>query len=126
MDAIPMPPIAAHLPVALSIVGPAASIVALYMAIRAFMGPRKSRQYMGKEDDHALRALEAMLLGCPKTISKILEDPGGGTRHYRSLNALLLVLPPALSAYEEYMGRESRRPALDLGLLLLLDASTHE
>jgi len=117
--------IAAHLPAALSIAGSAASIVALSMAIKAFAGSRRFRDYVDREDDHNRQALETLLRGCAKTISRILEDPGDEARYFRSLNALLLVLPAALAEYELYIRRESRRLALDLGLLLL-DASTHE
>lgn len=115
----------AHVPTALSIVGSVASAVALYMAIRAFAGSRRFREYMDREDDHNLQALETLLRGCAKTISRILKSPGDEARYFRSLNALLLVLPGALAEYEMYIRPESRRLALDLELLLL-DASTHE
>lgn len=123
MDIGPILPALAHLPAALSIVGSVASTVALYMAIRAFAGSRRFRDYMNREDDHNLQALETLLQGCAKTISRILKSPGDEARYFRSLNALLLVLPGALAEYEMYIRPESRRLALDLELLL--DASTH-
>jgi len=124
VDAGSMQSAAAHLPMALSIVGSVASTVALYMAVRAFARSRKFRDYVDREDDHNLQALEALLRGCAKTISRVLADPGDEGRYFRSLNALLLVLPGALAEYEVYIKRESRRLALDLELLL--DASTLE
>lgn len=115
----------AQLSPAVSLAGLVASAVALYMALRAFARSRKFNRYADREDEHNLQALEALLRGCGGTIDRILEDPGGKERYFRSLNALLLVLPGALAEYEMYIRRDARRLALDLELLLL-DASTME
>lgn len=113
----------AQLSPAVSLAGLVASAVALYMALKAFAKSRRFNRYADREDEHNLQALEALLRGCEGTIGRILEDPGGRERYFRSLNALLLVLPGALAEYEAYIRQEARRLALDLWLLLL-DAST--
>lgn len=115
----------AQLSPAVSLAGLVASAVALYMALKAFAKSRRFNRYADREDEHNLQALEALLRGCESTIGRILEDPGGRERYFRSLNALLLVLPGALAEYEVYIRQEARRLALDLWLLLL-DASTME
>jgi len=125
VEPLPVPWLVAQLPAALSIVGSVASAVALYMALRAFARSRKFEAYANREDEHNLQALETILRGCSDTIARVLEDPGGEPRYFRSLNALLLVLPRLLADYEVYIRPETRRLVLDLELALLA-ASTHE
>ena len=115
----------ATLPAALSIAGSVASTVALAMAIRAIARSRKFQAYVDREDEHNLQALETVLRGCARTIDGVLDSPGGEARYFRSLNALLLVLPALLAEYDMYIRPETRRLVLDLELLLL-EASTSE
>lgn len=113
----------ATLPAALSIVGSVASTVALAMAIKAFARSRRFQRYVDREDEQNLQALETVLRGCADTIATVLEEPGGEARYFRSLSALLIVMPGLLAEYEMYIRPETRRLVHDFELALL-EAST--